>query len=97
MASEFDPPDFDAFEGIPSLPEVDKLDRQETANDRKQATRPVIRIDFDLCEDTGVCAQVCPEDVIEFRNGHPHVVKPEACTECWICVENCVSGAIDIG
>jgi ferredoxin len=93
MSSESD---FDPFEGIPSLPEFDKVDRQETANDKNAAFRPVIRIDYDLCDSTGVCSQVCPEDVIEFRDGQSAVIKPEACTECWICVENCVTGAIDI-
>lgn len=55
-----------------------------------------ITIDRDSCEATGVCAMVCPEDVIEFRESKPLVVKPMACTHCWICVESCVSGAIDI-
>jgi NAD-dependent dihydropyrimidine dehydrogenase PreA subunit len=78
------------------VPQFDKIDRQENAKDRGER-RPLVRIDYDICEDTGVCAQVCPEDVLEFADGHSHVVKPEACTECWICVENCISGAIEIG
>jgi ferredoxin len=93
MSSESE---FDPFEGIPSLPEFDQVDRQETAKDKKDAFRTGIRIDYDLCDSTGVCSQVCPEDVIEFRNGQSLVFKAEACTECWICVENCISGAIDI-
>jgi MinD superfamily P-loop ATPase len=76
-------------------PRKDRIDRPETAD--KDRGRAIVRIDADLCEDTGVCAMVCPEDVLMFRQGHPLVVKPTACTECWICVENCVSGAIAIG
>ncbi len=54
-------------------------------------------IDSELCESTGVCAEVCPEDVFEHVEGRTRVVNPQACTNCWICVEHCVSGAIDIG
>ena len=76
-------------------PRRDRIDRPETAN--KEQGRSIVRIDADACEDTGVCAMVCPENVLAFRQGHSHVVKPTACTECWICVENCASGAIAIG
>jgi len=55
-----------------------------------------ISIDFELCEGTGVCEQVCPEDVFEHENGRTKLVQPNQCTECWICVEHCVAGAIEI-
>jgi NAD-dependent dihydropyrimidine dehydrogenase PreA subunit len=55
-----------------------------------------IQIDYDLCESSGVCAMVCPEDVFEHENGRTVIVAKENCTNCWICVENCVSGAIEI-
>jgi MinD superfamily P-loop ATPase len=93
MSFDFDPTEDD----LPSFPEVDKIDRQENANDKAAAKRPIVRIDYDLCDETGACAQVCPEDVFESRDSQVQVLKPDACTECWICVENCVSGAIDIG
>ncbi len=86
--------EFPEDEGTPQ-PEFDKIDRQEKASEQVQ--RAVIRIDADLCENTGVCVEVCPEDVLEAGTGHSVVAKPDACTECWICVENCTSGAIDIG
>ncbi len=73
----------------------DKIERQDSAD--KKIQRTVIRIDYDICENTAVCSEVCPENVLEPGRGHTLVVKPEACTECWICVENCVSGAIEIG
>ncbi len=55
-----------------------------------------ISINSDLCEQTGVCAQVCPEDVFDTVDGKVVVMNPGQCTSCWICVENCASGAIEL-
>ena len=75
-------------------PEFDKIERQDERGQKKQV---VVRIDYDLCDNSAACTMVCPEDVLDAGKGHPIIAKPEACTECWICVENCGSGAIDIG
>lgn len=88
--------EFDPFDDSTIPIKDSKIDTQESAVDRQMAN-PVIRIDMDFCEATGVCAEICPEGVLESVGGSPRVVKAEACTECWICVENCVSGAIEIG
>lgn len=77
-------------------PKTEKIERRDSPADLG-ALRALVRIDYDICENTGVCAMVCPEDVLEFKNGHTAIIKAQACTECWICVENCVSGAIEIG
>lgn len=55
-----------------------------------------VRIDAESCEASGVCEQVCPEDVFEISDGATRVVQPLACTECWTCVDNCAAGAIEI-
>jgi NAD-dependent dihydropyrimidine dehydrogenase PreA subunit len=55
-----------------------------------------ITIDQDLCEGAGTCAVVCPEDVLEFKDGRPIILNNMACTNCYICVENCASGAIEV-
>jgi NAD-dependent dihydropyrimidine dehydrogenase PreA subunit len=55
-----------------------------------------ISIDYDLCEASGACAAVCPEDVLEHVNGQTSILRPEACIACWLCVEQCVAGAIQL-
>jgi MinD superfamily P-loop ATPase len=55
-----------------------------------------IAIDTDQCESTGVCALVCPEDIIEIRDSKPSILNNAACTSCWKCAESCISGAIDV-
>jgi NAD-dependent dihydropyrimidine dehydrogenase PreA subunit len=55
-----------------------------------------VLIDRDLCEDSGYCLQVCPDDVFQMRAAQIVVVKPENCSECWLCVQNCPSGAVSI-
>ena len=55
-----------------------------------------ITIDPELCEGTGVCEQVCPEDVFEHESGRTTVAQPNLCSECWICVDQCTAGAIEI-
>jgi NAD-dependent dihydropyrimidine dehydrogenase PreA subunit len=55
-----------------------------------------LSIDESTCEKTGVCASVCPEDVFKFEEGDLEIVNAQACTYCWLCVDNCVSGAIDL-
>jgi len=55
-----------------------------------------VLIDQGNCERTGVCEQVCPEDVFLFENGVARVIRAHNCTYCWICVEQCVSGSITL-
>lgn len=55
-----------------------------------------IRIDGDTCEQSGACIQVCPEDVFEEDLGRVRVLNPQKCTECWLCVDNCSSGAVEL-
>ena len=88
--------DFDSGNGDSSLPELERIQTQESAGDRKHA-RSVVKIDAVLCEQSGVCAMVCPEDVFASNDGHTSIINAPACTECWVCVENCASAAIEIG
>ena len=55
-----------------------------------------VKIDTDVCESTGVCAMICPEDIIEMRNSRPVVINATACTSCFKCAESCISSAIEV-
>ncbi len=55
-----------------------------------------VLIDENLCENTACCVDVCPEDVFEQGQKRTIVVNAPACTNCWICVDNCIGGAINI-
>jgi ferredoxin len=91
MSFDFDPVDGNA----PSPHDLDRIDTNESATERNQKLVS-IKIDYDLCDDSEACVLVCPEGVIERVGGNSRVVNPAACTECWLCVENCASGAIEI-
>jgi NAD-dependent dihydropyrimidine dehydrogenase PreA subunit len=73
----------------------DLFDRPESAAQRSQRPSP-IKLDLAVCEKAGVCAMVCPEDVFVHKDGYTHIANGAACTECWICVENCASQALSI-
>ena len=64
----------------------DKMDRGSTRVILNQAQ----------CEHTGVCEQLCPEDVFLNERGMTRVIREQNCTYCWICVENCIAGAITL-
>lgn len=55
-----------------------------------------IRIDKDLCENSGTCFAVCPEDVFEEKPSGIEVLNAGACTDCWICVDNCAASAVTL-
>jgi ferredoxin len=46
-----------------------------------------------LCDQCGECAENCPEDAIDLKNG-AYIVDPEACTGCLVCVEVCPQGVM---
>ena len=55
-----------------------------------------LRIDADLCENSGTCFAMYPEDVFEETPRGIEIANARACTDCWICVDNCASAAISL-
>lgn len=55
-----------------------------------------VKIDYSQCETSGFCLEVCPEDVFELRGIKMVVARAENCTECWLCVKNCPTGAVSL-
>ena len=56
---EYDLDDDSSEDQTSLLTDIDKIDREDSASERSQKA-PVVRIDYDLCENSGVCVQVCP-------------------------------------
>lgn len=56
---------------------------------------PIITIT--QCKACGICADICPTDVLAIRKGNPPVVKyPEECWHCNACVLDCPASAITL-
>ncbi|NLV15877.1 MAG: 4Fe-4S binding protein [Syntrophomonadaceae bacterium] len=52
-------------------------------------------VDENLCVGEGDCENVCPTDPNVFKVDEiAHVVNPDACIECELCVDNCPEEAI---
>jgi NAD-dependent dihydropyrimidine dehydrogenase PreA subunit len=66
------------------------------ALDREDGGMFKVRIDYGECEDSRNCYEICPEDVFEVSGSTISVVQEEHCTGCYLCVENCPTGAITV-
>ncbi len=55
-----------------------------------------VKIDYGECEDSRNCYEICPEDVFEVSGDRVSVNQEENCTGCYLCVENCPTGAITV-
>ncbi|MBI5231921.1 MAG: 4Fe-4S binding protein [Coriobacteriales bacterium] len=54
--------------------------------------RPIINTDD--CSACGICADACPEGVIEIADDIAVAINDESCTACSACMEECPMGAI---
>jgi len=71
---------------------------QNASNPKKAALRivpklPEPRFIMRTCTQCGHCAQVCPNDAIQERDG-VYVINPDDCTGCYTCVEECPENAM---
>ncbi len=46
------------------------------------------------CKGCRLCVEFCPTGVLDFKDDHPVVVKPEKCTACHWCDTHCPDLAI---
>lgn len=55
-------------------------------------------VDMNTCKGDGICAEICPEDVLEMVDGHAATVnaRADACILCGQCVAICPTGSIQM-
>jgi Pyruvate/2-oxoacid:ferredoxin oxidoreductase delta subunit len=82
---------------------ANKPEKKATKKPRKQKKKvpsgvPSYRflLDEAKCIGCSVCAESCPNNVLENREGHPVAVHQERCEGCNVCVALCAQDAITI-
>ncbi len=53
-------------------------------------------VDLKKCKGAGTCAEVCPTNVFEIKDGKAVVARPEDCIECRACEASCPHAAIQV-
>jgi DNA-directed RNA polymerase subunit D len=57
---------------------------------------PVIEVDGGKCDFCGMCAEVCPRDVLSVKKKKVEVKSPLDCNFCMTCVEECPKKCISV-
>ena len=57
-----------------------------------------VAIDVDLCDGCNICTTSCPVDVLRFdeTTHKAYVAYPSDCHVCFLCVDDCPTGAVTV-
>lgn len=55
-----------------------------------------LQLDENRCTGCGMCIEVCPHEVLEFRGRYVQIRDRDACIECGACARNCSFSAITV-
>ncbi len=55
------------------------------------------RIDYEACNDCGVCFDNCPTDVFRKVSSRIYIAYPGDCMTCHLCTRYCPKGCVYVG
>lgn len=55
-----------------------------------------IKIDLEKCDGCGTCADACPVEIFEIKEGKSIVMKVDECLVCKACEMQCPNNAIEV-
>jgi len=55
-----------------------------------------LQMNDDKCTGCGICAIVCPHEVLVIEDKKAHIIDRDACMECGACALNCPCEAISV-
>ena len=55
-----------------------------------------LQLNAELCSGCGICLEVCPHAVLEYKHKKVAIRDRDACMECGACSRNCPAGAISV-
>jgi NAD-dependent dihydropyrimidine dehydrogenase PreA subunit len=55
-----------------------------------------VKVDLEKCDGDGVCADTCPVEVFEIKDGKSVVVNNDECIVCRACEVQCPKSAIEV-
>lgn len=53
-----------------------------------------LQINLEWCKGCGICAALCPKNVLKIENGKVHAVSPNKCIGCKTCELHCPDFAV---
>lgn len=90
------PHDSPDSEKAPALEPQPLAGSEESVEPRKKQ-RYDIHLYRDWCKSCGICAALCPKQVLSRdEQGSPHVIDPDACIGCGWCELHCPDFAISV-